>query len=322
MPGFCSVCLPQLLQRGIGEPPLIPLLLALLQLWFPHGAEPWGCQELSPLLLLRAEPFPPFQSLCYFPSLPYFWPCWPPARHPPNRKKSSGSGEGGQSLWDASRGSIPADERAFGATTRPRRATGVPACLQGGCTGSGASWGPGAPGGTSEEPGATVCWPGTWRGRVPWHRAGDSRAALPAAISGGQGPAPGSCCPFIFNSPPRDKRGRGEGRGIPLLPPVWAATGLLGSFPVFALLPSESQIRIPSVGDPTKSVGLGLGGAREGAGAGGEVRFLPFLEELGRPHAASSVWLVEASGGSEEASRRPHRWKFDHPRLNRLFDLF
>lgn len=61
----------------------------------------------------------------------------------------------------------------------------------------------------------------------------------------------------------------------------------------------------------------------EGAGVrGGQVRFLPFLEELGRPHAARSVWLVEASGGSEEASRRPHRWKFDHPRLNRLFDLF
>lgn len=133
MPGFCSVCLPQLLQGGIGEPPLIPLLLALLQpeLWFPHGADPWGCQELTPLLLLQAEPFPPFQSLCYFPSLPYFWPCWPHARHPPNGKKSSGSGEGGQSPWDASRGSIPADERAFGATTRPRRATGVPACPAG-----------------------------------------------------------------------------------------------------------------------------------------------------------------------------------------------
>lgn len=275
MPGFCSVCLPQLLQ---GEPPLIPLLLALLQpgLWFPHGAEPWGCQELSPLLLPQAEPFPPFQSLCYFPSLPYFWPCWPPARHPPNRKKSSGSGEGGQSPWDASRGSIPADERAFGATTQPRRATGVPACLQGGCTGSGASWGPGAPGGTSEEPGATVCWPGTWRGRVPWHRAGDSRAALPAAISGGQGPAPGSCCPFIFNSPPAGQTGTGRGTRNPPPSPGVGSERAFGIFPRFCL----ASIRIPNPdpfgGRPYRERWVGVRGCRGGGQGGGGGPVSPF----------------------------------------------
>lgn len=143
-------------------------------------------------LLPRAEPFPPLRSLCCFPSplAALFLAALAPIPALSKRKEKLGEG-GDKSHEDASRGSIPAGGRAFGATTRPRRAAGVPACPGGWLHGL---WGEPGTCGTQGHRGGAGCragglgsraHPGTWEVTCArCHRGGDSRAALTAAISG------------------------------------------------------------------------------------------------------------------------------------------
>lgn len=57
-----------------------------------------------------------------------------------------------------------------------------------------------------------------------------------------------------------------------------------------------------------------------GAGGGGGL-VSPLLEEL-PAHMLPGALAGRGKRGSKPASGRRRRWKLDHPRLSRLFDLF
>lgn len=240
MPGFCSVCLPQLLQRGIGEPPLIPCswLSCSPSFGFPMGQSLGGARSCPRSFSFGLSLFLPFSPFAISPLCPISGRAGPLPGTLQTERKAQGAGK-----EDKARG-MPAEARSqlmrghSGPPHGPGEPRGSPPACRVAARGLGRAGDRGhpeaprrsrVPPSAGRAPGGAVC-----HGTVLGTAARRSQLLFLAA----RGQLPAAAALLFLILPPRDKRGRGEGRGIPLLPPVWAARELLGSFPIFALLPS------------------------------------------------------------------------------------